>query len=88
MYRELIDILTATYNQDSVKPLATYESGNNTYTVYAKKEINGSFGYPCLRTKLITTGQTRFDEGFLITAEDPKSGSAQLLTDLAAVSWG
>lgn len=88
MYRELIDILTGTYNAATVKPLATYEVGNNTYIIYAAKNLNGTVGYPCFRVNEFTAGQTRFDEAFLITVEDPKSGSATLINELAALTWG
>lgn len=86
--RELLSLLTATYNAATVKPLATYESNNDTFIVYAPENINGVVGYPCSRVRLIATGQNRFDAGFLTTAEDPKSGSATLITELTNLSWG
>jgi len=88
MYRELLSILTATYNQATIKPLATYEISNNTYIVYAAENINGVVGYPCTRVNVIATGLTRFDSSFLITSEDPKSGSATLQSELGALTWG
>lgn len=86
--RELLSLLTATYNAATVKPLATYEISNNTYIVYAAENINGVVGYPCMRINVISTGFTRFDSSFLVTSEDPKSGSVTLQAELAALIWG
>jgi len=88
MYAEIVRVLSGTYLAATEKPLATYVVGINTYTVYAAKNINNIVGYPCFRVSNYAADKTRFDNSFLVTAEDPKAGSANLLTALAAAVWG
>jgi len=88
MYAEIVRVLSGTYLAATEKPLATYIVGINTYIVHAASNINNIVGYPCFRVSNYAADKTRFDNSFLVTLEDPKAGSATLLSELGAAVWG
>jgi hypothetical protein len=85
--RESLLLLGNILKQSANKPIATYEvSATVTYIIYGSISVNGVAGYPVFKVNEFVAGHTRFDDYFLTTAEDPKGGSATLLSELAALA--